>query len=87
MIGALKRVMASRKTARTPKADVKPAAGAAVSVARPAVPTPVKARAVAEPTREEISSRAFQIWEQTGRAPGRDVENWLRAEAELRGRR
>ncbi len=79
--------MASRGRARTPKTDVKPAAGAAASAAKPAVKAPVKTQAVAEPTREEISSRAFQIWDQTGRAPGRDVENWLQAEAELRGRR
>jgi hypothetical protein len=34
---------------------------------------------------EEISRRAFEIWERNGRRPGRDLENWLEAEAELRG--
>jgi len=73
----------SRKKARNPKTDARPVASPAVNAA----PAAAKVRAAAEPSLEEISSRAFQIWEQTGRAPGRDVENWLQAEAELRGRR
>ncbi len=77
----------SRKNARNPKTDARPAAGPAVSAAKPAAPAAAKARAAADPSFEEISSRAFQIWERTGRAPGRDLENWLQAEAELRGRR
>lgn len=38
-----------------------------------------------QPSYDEISRRAFEIWDSTGRAPGHDVENWLRAETELRG--
>lgn len=38
-----------------------------------------------KPSYDEISRRAFEIWDSTGRAPGHDVENWLRAETELRG--
>ena len=38
-----------------------------------------------EPSREAVSRRAFEIWERTGRQVGRDLENWLQAEAELRG--
>ncbi|HMD31367.1 MAG TPA: DUF2934 domain-containing protein [Candidatus Acidoferrales bacterium] len=30
-----------------------------------------------------IARRAFDIYEEEGRIPGRDLENWLRAEAEL----
>ncbi|HWD20761.1 MAG TPA: DUF2934 domain-containing protein [Verrucomicrobiae bacterium] len=37
-------------------------------------------------TNPEIARRAYEIWEQSGRAHGRDVEHWLRAEAEIRGR-
>ncbi len=33
---------------------------------------------------EEISARAHTIWIQAGRPDGRDLENWLQAEAELR---
>lgn len=31
----------------------------------------------------QIGKRAYQIWEEEGRPEGRDVEHWLRAEAEL----
>jgi hypothetical protein len=33
---------------------------------------------------DEIAKRAFEIWEREGRPPGRDLEHWLAAEAELR---
>jgi hypothetical protein len=36
------------------------------------------------PSVQEVSRRAFEIWERNGRTHGRDVENWLQAEAELR---
>ena len=35
------------------------------------------------PTHEEIAKRAFELFEQSGRKPGRDMENWLTAEAQL----
>lgn len=35
------------------------------------------------PTREEIARRAYALFEQSGRIPGRDMQNWLAAEAEL----
>ena len=34
-------------------------------------------------SREQISARAFQLWEEAGRPGGRDLDFWLRAEAEL----
>jgi Protein of unknown function (DUF2934) len=37
-----------------------------------------------EPTREEIAVRAYLVWEKNGRQPGREHENWLQAEAEIR---
>jgi len=39
----------------------------------------------AGPTQEEIAARAYEIYEREGRQPGHDLENWLRAEAELTG--
>ncbi|MDB6122085.1 MAG: hypothetical protein JWQ71_1078 [Pedosphaera sp.] len=36
------------------------------------------------PTPEEISARAFEIYVRKGRLEGRDTENWLEAEAELK---
>ena len=35
------------------------------------------------PTHDEIARRAYEIYEADGCQPGRDVEYWLRAEAEL----
>jgi hypothetical protein len=38
----------------------------------------------AEPSYEQISERARQIWERNGCPSGRDLENWLQAETELK---
>ena len=35
------------------------------------------------PTREQVASRAYEIWQQSGCMPGRDAENWAQAEREL----
>jgi hypothetical protein len=35
----------------------------------------------------EIAKRAYAIWEVEGRPSGRDLDHWLRAEAELQGSR
>ena len=32
---------------------------------------------------DEIRLRSYLIWEREGRAPGKEVEHWLRAKAEL----
>ena len=42
---------------------------------------------VAEPTRDEIAARAYDLYLQRGRAPGDPVEDWLQAERELRAER
>ncbi len=36
-----------------------------------------------KPSHEEIAQRARAIYEQKGRIPGHDLENWLEAEAQL----
>ena len=41
-------------------------------------------RRAAKRSTDEIRARAREIWEQHGRPPGRDVEFWLQAEAELK---
>ncbi len=33
--------------------------------------------------REEVARRAYQIWEASGRQPGRDLDNWLAAERQI----
>ena len=35
------------------------------------------------PTHEDIAQRAYEIFERSGRKPGRDLENWLAAESQL----
>jgi hypothetical protein len=37
-----------------------------------------------EPTAAEIAKRAYHIWEQSGWQHGRDVQDWLQAEKELK---
>jgi hypothetical protein len=39
---------------------------------------------VAEPSKQEIDARAYQLWEQAGRPEGRESEFWHLAEQELR---
>jgi hypothetical protein len=35
------------------------------------------------PSHEDIAKRAYEIFEESGCKPGRDIENWLAAEAQL----
>ncbi len=37
------------------------------------------------PTDDEVRVRAYQIFLARGAVPGRDLEDWLQAERELRG--
>lgn len=39
------------------------------------------------PSNEEIAERAYSIYEREGRIDGRDMDNWLKAEAEIRSER
>ncbi len=39
-----------------------------------------------KPNYHEIALRAYQLWEEGGRQPGRDQQYWLQAEAELKAR-
>jgi hypothetical protein len=38
------------------------------------------------PSHEEIAARAEEIYRQSGCVPGKDLENWVRAENELKQR-
>ena len=38
-----------------------------------------------EPTHEQITERARQIWTERGQPADRDLEHWLEAERQLRG--
>jgi cell division septation protein DedD len=47
----------------------------------------VMSKPAREPTQEEITARAKALWEASGRQPGRDKQNWLEAERQLRRER
>jgi hypothetical protein len=38
------------------------------------------------PIEQQIQQRAYELYEQRGRMQGHDLENWLQAEHELKGR-
>ncbi len=70
------------KTAKpAPAPAAKPAAAAPVKAA------PAKAGKAYDPTQEEIQVRAFEIYVSEGCREGNELENWLRAERELRSGR
>lgn len=72
----------STKTARTTK---KPTTTAGANKGPVAVP-PAAFHSNGD-LEEQIRQRAYELYEQEGRQDGRDQEYWLRAEAEIRGRR
>jgi len=46
---------------------------------RAAAEEPMKA----SPSADDIARRAYEIYEREGRQPGTELQNWLKAEAEL----
>ncbi len=70
----------------TKAARVKKTISSAETSKRPVAvaPAPLKGDGDLE---EQIRQRAYELYEQEGRQEGRDQEYWLRAEAEVRGRR
>lgn len=68
------------KAAPTPAAKAPPP-----PPAKPVKPAPVASKSNG-PTPEEIQTRAFEIYVSEGCKEGSDLENWLRAEKELRAR-
>jgi hypothetical protein len=51
------------------------------------VPPLASLATLVEITHESISEAAYHIWERNGRLEGRDLQNWLQAEAQLREKR
>jgi len=74
-------------TMETPKkrAPRKPASSSSRST-RTAT-TAARAAAPVEPTHEAIARRAYDLYVHAGGVHGRDVEFWLTAERELKGKR
>jgi hypothetical protein len=84
---ATTRKAASPKPAsRSSETAKKPAARSRKTV-RPAASAPMQARASrnAAPSIEAIAARAYELFEARGGVHGHDMEDWLRAEADLRG--
>ena len=71
--------MATQFNSKTSKAKSEKPAPAAKPAAKAAKPATKR-----EPTQEEISARAFEIYVSEGCQDGSSVEHWLRAEQELR---
>lgn len=46
----------------------------------------MSASKIESPSHSEISARAEEIYRESGCIPGRDLENWVRAENELKQR-
>ena len=57
------------------------------AASRAAVRTTTARTATAKPSAswEQVSHRAFEIWQQEGQPQGRDLQHWLQAESELKG--
>jgi len=80
-------VVQNKKPAAAPVAAAKPAAAAAVT-STPVRNTPLPKGAVRQAVKKEvtygdIAQRAYEIWA-SGQG-GSEMDNWLRAERELRG--
>jgi len=59
-------------------------AQAAMATLRASKPPATAGLRQAAPTHDQISARAKEIWQASGCKPGRDKENWVEAEAQLR---
>lgn len=64
-------------------------AGAAVADKEPLAETPSRTsgealQTPAKPAYDDIARRAYELYQQRGEADGQEVDDWLRAEAELR---
>lgn len=74
------------KRRETNAADARSVGGMAAAPAADASDTG-RAKGVGPPAHEAIARRAYELYLERGAEPGRDVEDWLQAEAELRERR
>jgi hypothetical protein len=84
---AASRAAGRTTTARTATTGKAPEAEAPVPVARTrASSAPEAAGPGAGASWEQVSHRAFELWQQAGQPQGRDLEHWLQAEEELRGK-
>ena len=78
--------MKRRETNETNAANARGVGSVAAAPAADASDT-ARAEGVGPPAHEAIARRAYDLYLERGAEPGRDVEDWLQAEAELRVRR
>jgi Protein of unknown function (DUF2934) len=71
-----------RRTSSTERVDDADLAG---SSRRRAAKKQSPLRAAADPAYEDIARRAYELYERRGGENGRDWDDWLHAERELRG--
>lgn len=70
---------------RKKKSDSPVATAPAPPAGAPPLPScPGAVTSTVEIPHEKISARAYEIWVRKGRPHGKDFENWIEAEAELR---
>jgi hypothetical protein len=58
--------------------------GSAAAAPAPDASDTGRAEGMGPPAHEAIARRAYELYLERGAEPGRDVEDWLRAETELR---
>lgn len=75
---------AATKPAKTAKTKTTPAKKPAGLGQKGVSPTDALPTIVTTLTHDQIAQRAYDIWKAKGRIPGRDHQNWLDAEAQLR---
>jgi hypothetical protein len=61
-----------------------PSGGATAVATRPAATKSVSSTRGPQPTHEQVSKRAHEIWVKRGSKGGQEEKNWLEAEAQLR---
>jgi len=80
--GQALRERSTRGTGRSATRRTKTTAAAMPSGSRK-TKVAVKTEPMITPTTDHIATRAYEIWQEKGCMPGRDMENWLEAEAQL----
>lgn len=70
---------------QAPKRTTKVPAAQAADAPRPRRTTTTRKAVQAAPSAQDIATRAYYRYLERGRVPGFEVEDWLGAEADLRG--
>jgi Protein of unknown function (DUF2934) len=83
-VGPQTTTTAARGQAAAPQGGARSVEATTSTAARGQAEAPQdRARRVEAITREQIAKRAYEIWQQRGRRPGTELENWLEAKRQL----